>query len=41
MIVIRIDMHVLRENQKEVVQTLLSLTAAMDREAAPGTGEEK
>jgi len=33
MIVIRIDMHVLPEKQKEVVQTLLSLTAAMDREA--------
>ncbi len=33
MIVLRIDMHVLPEKQKEVVQTLLSLTASMDREA--------
>jgi quinol monooxygenase YgiN len=33
MIVLRIGIHVLPEKQKEVVQTLLSLTAPMGREA--------
>lgn len=33
MIVLRIDMHVLPEKQKEVVQTLLSLTAPINKES--------
>lgn len=33
MIVLRINMHVLPEKQKEVVQTLLSLMAPTEREA--------
>ncbi len=33
MIVVRINMHALPEKQKEVVQTLLSLIAPMQREA--------
>ncbi|MFO7784759.1 MAG: antibiotic biosynthesis monooxygenase family protein [Desulfatiglandales bacterium] len=33
MIVLRINLHVLPEKQKEVVQTLLSLTAPMKKEA--------